>query len=127
MSPKSKRQFEAGVGLERGFRHLIVSYIPPKALKIINFLGYRGVRETAFVELNRTAFECNCVYSIIAELVIIIYWLYVETHTSFGPKNTQFLRQLVDNKLKSFPNVSVDNELCHKYKLTFNIGYYCMK
>ncbi|CAG2165414.1 unnamed protein product [Oppiella nova] len=57
LSPKSKRQFEAGVGLERGFRHLIVSYIPPKALKIINFLGYRGsilyrVANAKLVELS---------------------------------------------------------------------------
>ena len=84
---------------------MVVSYLPPKLLKIINFLGYRRVHNIAFAELNKTAFELPGIYSIISELVLIGYWLYVETHGCFGPKNLSFFEKLVQQKLETYPNV----------------------
>lgn len=54
------------------------SFLPPKLLKIVNFLGFKGVRDVAFTELNAVAYELPGIYSVIGELVLIMYWLYIE-------------------------------------------------
>ena len=48
---------------------MIVSFLPPKLLKIVNFLGFKGVRDVAFTELNAVAYELPGIYSLIGELL----------------------------------------------------------
>jgi hypothetical protein len=117
----SKAHFEAGVSLERGFRHLVVSFLPPKLLRIINFLGYEGVRNIAFAELNKTAFELPGIYSIISELVLIGYWIYIETHGCFGPKNVTFFEKLIEKKLEVYPNVFINEFFEKKHQQKSNL------
>ena len=105
-TPISKANFEAGIRLERGLRNLIVSFLPPKLLKIVNFLGFKGIREVAFTELNAVAYELPGIYSLIGELIITMYWLYIEMHGCIGPANVDAMQKAVDKKIAQYPNVS---------------------
>lgn len=104
-SPVSKANFEAAIRLERGIRNLIVSFLPPKLLKIVNFLGFKGVRDVAFTELNAVVYELPGIYSLIGELVLIFYWLYIEMHGCLGPANVAAMQKLIDAKTSKYPNV----------------------
>jgi hypothetical protein len=108
-SEKSRLEFEAGCGLERAYRNLFISYLPPKLLKIVNFLGLKGYRNIGFSQLNKTAFELRGVYSMIAEVSILLYWMYVETHGSLGPKNLNLCEKIIRKRLESHPNVCSKN------------------
>ncbi|KAF7490321.1 Tetratricopeptide repeat protein 39B [Sarcoptes scabiei] len=99
----SKENFEAAIRLERGIRNLIVSFLPPKLLKIVNFLGFKGIREVAFNELNK-AIELPGIYGLIGEMVVILYWLYIEMHGCLGPTNVDAMRTLIDKKMAQYPN-----------------------
>src|SRR5262249_53600977 len=85
-SQLSRQHFEAGVRLAAGIQHLLISHIPPKLLKIVNFLGYKGVESRAFEELSKTAFELPGICSRIAQIIILFYWIYGQPHACLGPK-----------------------------------------
>lgn len=109
-SPVSKSNFEAAIRLERGIRNLIVSFLPPKLLRIVNFLGFKGARDVAFNELNTAAFELSGIYSLCSEMVIVLYWIYIEMHGCLGPANMANMQKLVDKKFAQYPNVNrIDN------------------
>ncbi|CAG2116121.1 unnamed protein product [Medioppia subpectinata] len=104
-SETSKQHFEAGVRLANGIQHLTISHIPPKLLKIVNFLGYKGVESRAFQELSRTAFELPGISSRIAQVVLLFYWIAGQPHACLGPKESSlaFSQQIIDKELKRFP------------------------
>ena len=87
-------------------RNLIVSFLPPKLLKIINFLGFRGEREVAFSELNAVAYELPGIFSLIGELIVTMYWLYIEMHGCIGPANMDGMQKALDKKAAQYPRVS---------------------
>lgn len=91
--------------MERGLRNLIVSFLPPKLLKLVNFLGFKGVRDVAFSELNAVAYELPGIYSLIGELILTTYWLYIEMHGCIGPANVDAMQKAVDKKAAQYPKV----------------------
>lgn len=99
----SKANFEAGIRLERGLRNLIISFLPPKLLKIVNFLGFRGARRLAFSDLNAVAYDLPGIYSVIGEMILIVYWLYIEMHGCLGPANIEAMQMLVQKKNSLYP------------------------
>ncbi|CAG2183713.1 unnamed protein product, partial [Oppiella nova] len=104
-SETSRQHIEAGVRLASGLQHLLISHIPPKLLKIVNFLGYKGVESRAFQELSRTAFELPGISSRIAQIVLLFYWIAGQPHGCLGPKEQSlaFSEQIIDKELKRFP------------------------
>ncbi len=97
--------FEAGVRLAHGITHLLISHMPPKLLRVVNFLGYRGVVSIGFEEINKTAFQLPGVSSKLAQMVLLIHWLYAEPHGCLGPKNLTLCKQVVEKELGKFPKV----------------------
>lgn len=100
---------------------MIVSFLPPKLLKIVNFLGFKGIREVAFNELNK-AIELPGIYGLIGEMVVILYWLYIEMHGCLGPTNVDAMRTLIDKKMAQYPNVRTRKTRIAKFipKFVFN-------
>lgn len=93
--------------MERGLRNLIISFLPPKLLKIVNFLGFRGARHLAFSDLNAVAYDLPGIYSVIGEMILIVYWLYIEMHGCLGPANIEAMQMLVQKKNSLYPKVSL--------------------
>ncbi|CAG2168527.1 unnamed protein product [Oppiella nova] len=56
-SETSRLNFESTVRCCNGICHLVISNIPPKILRIINFLGIRGVESLGWKNINKAAFE----------------------------------------------------------------------
>lgn len=70
-------------------------------------MGFKGVRDVAFTELNAVAYELPGIYSLIGELLLILYWLYIEMHGCLGPANVEAMQKSVSAKLAKYPNVSL--------------------
>jgi hypothetical protein len=101
----SRVNFEAGISVERGCRHLIISFLPPTILRLVNFLGYRGIRKIAFRELNKTTFELKGVYCKMSETVLLLYHLYVESICCVGQKESKVSDNILRRGLKNHPHV----------------------
>ncbi|XP_054160184.1 tetratricopeptide repeat protein 39A-like [Oppia nitens] len=102
-SELSRQNFEAGVRLANGIQHLMISHIPPKLLRIVNFLGYKGVESRALQELTKTAFELPGLSARIAQVVLLVYWIVGQSHGCLGPKDLTLSQQIIDKELKRFP------------------------
>lgn len=74
-------------------------------MKIVNFLGFKGVREVAFTELNALVYELPGIYSLIGEIVFTFYWLYIEMHGCLGPANIAEITKLTNERMGKYPNV----------------------
>ena len=57
----------------------------------------------AFSELNAVAYELPGIYSLIGELILTLYWLYVETHGCIGPANVDAMQKAIDKKMAQYP------------------------
>ena len=108
----TKLNFEAAVRLTNGLKHLAISQIPPKILRIINFLGYRGKESIGFEEINKTAFQLPGVGSELARAFLVAYWLVALPHGALGPRNLDLCEKIMNKELENYPNV---------YKLNLNI------
>ncbi|CAG2173186.1 unnamed protein product [Oppiella nova] len=67
-SEASRLNFESSVRLANGVSHLVISNAPPKILRVINFLGIRGVESTGWNNINKTAFELPGIASQLARV-----------------------------------------------------------
>jgi len=101
----SRINFEAGICLERGFRHLIISFFPSKILRIVNFMGYRGARDIGLAELNKTDFELTGIYHKLSEFLLLGYYLYIEAIGSVGKKRLNICNTIIEKGLQIHPNV----------------------
>lgn len=63
----------------------------------------------AFSELNAVAYELPGIYSLIGELVLTMYWLYIEMHGCLGPTNVEAMQKAVDKKMAQYPKVGCDH------------------
>ena len=109
-SPLSKETVEGGLALENGLRNLVISFLPPNLLKIVSFLGFKGVRSVAFAELNKSAFQHSPgMYGAMAQYVLCMYWLVVEMHACLGPvpKEYEVLQKEIEKRAAVNPGVSV--------------------
>ena len=73
--------------MANGVAHLSISQTPPKILRVINFLGYRGEESRAWSEINRAAFELPGIISHLGRMFLIFYWSYAEPHGLLGANN----------------------------------------
>ncbi|CAG2106738.1 unnamed protein product, partial [Medioppia subpectinata] len=82
-------------------KHL--SNIPPKILRLINFLGIRGVESVGWGQINKVAFELPSLFGQLARLFKLLYWTYADTHAGIGPVNAEICGQLMDTELRKYP------------------------
>ncbi|CAG2163421.1 unnamed protein product [Oppiella nova] len=102
-SESSRLNYEAAVRLANGVSHLVISNVPPKILRVINFLGIKGVERIGWSNLNRAAFELPGLSSQLARLARIIYWCYIEPHGCLGPINYDICKEILDKELEKYP------------------------
>ena len=75
---------------------------------MVNFLGIAGERQCAISELKAVAFdqEVPGIYSLIGEMILIVYHLYFEMHFLTGPSdNVGTLIETVNQKTAQYPKV----------------------
>ncbi|KAI7692649.1 Tetratricopeptide repeat protein 39A, partial [Sarcoptes scabiei] len=96
--------FEAHMRFANGLINIIISHTPPKFLKIMNFLGYKGSESIGLNEMNKVAFEMNAGFmSKIAQLALIYYWVYGKPHGENVPSDLSLCKQMIEAELKIYP------------------------
>ncbi|CAG2119722.1 unnamed protein product, partial [Medioppia subpectinata] len=100
----SRQNFEAGVRFANGLKNLAISQIPPKILRIINILGYKGQESVGLEELNKAAFELPGMNARFARTFFIVYWLYGKSHGGLGlNKDMKHCEEVIRKELGEHP------------------------
>ena len=106
-SSEARRYYEAHMHFTNGIINIVISHTPPKFLRIMNFLGYKGSESVGLTEVNKAAFEIDAGFtSKLAQLFLIYYWVYAKPHVENIPGDLSLCKQLVVAELELFPNVS---------------------
>ncbi|XP_054155073.1 tetratricopeptide repeat protein 39A-like [Oppia nitens] len=102
-SETSRLHFEAGVRFANGLKNLTISQIPPKLLRVINFVGIKGQESVGMEDLNKAAFELPGINSRFARMFFIGYWLYGQPHGGLGPKNLTDCEAIIKKEMDEYP------------------------
>lgn len=109
--------FEAHMRFANGIINCVISHTPPKFLRIMNFLGYKGTESIGLNEMNRVAFELNGGFMTkLAQLALIYYWVYGKPHGENIPDDLSLCKQLINAELEIFPQVIIKLTLKYKFK-----------
>lgn len=104
---EAKLYFDAHVIYSSGLTNIVISHTPPKFLRIMNFLGYKGEESIGLNFFNKVAFEMNAGFTTKqAQLTLIFYWVYAKPHAENIPEDLSTCKQLVEAELQIFPQVS---------------------
>nr|XP_027205602.1 tetratricopeptide repeat protein 39C-like [Dermatophagoides pteronyssinus] len=96
--------FEAHMRFANGMINVVISHTPPKFLRIMNFLGYKGTETIGLNEMNRVAFDLNAGYwTKMAQLTLIYYWVYGKPHGENVPDDLSLCKKLIEAELQMFP------------------------
>ena len=106
-SQYSRDNYSAMMRLTNGVAHLTIATIPPKMLKVVNFLGYAGKEDHGWRDINKSAFQLPGMFSQLARFFMIFYWSYVEPHAFNNAKNLDNLHDVLGKELDQYPKVSM--------------------
>jgi len=97
--------FESGTRLGIGALNLVLSHLPQRVLKLLEFMGFSGSRSVGLEQLNQTADNENGLRHFLAELLITSYECYMEQIFGLGRGNLIRVKEIVDRELKKFDKV----------------------
>lgn len=96
--------YEAHMRIGNGIVNVVISHTPPKFLRIMSMLGYKGTESVGLNEMNKVAFEMNAGFtSKLAQLMLIYYWVYAKPHGENIPNDLSLCQKLVEAELELFP------------------------
>ncbi|XP_032390083.1 tetratricopeptide repeat protein 39B [Etheostoma spectabile] len=95
--------FRGGVNMGIGSFNLMVSLLPSKVLRLMEFLGFSGDREMGLSELRKGA-TCNSLRSILSTLTLLMFHLYITVILGTGEGNLTEAEALLEPYIEKFPN-----------------------
>ena len=104
-SDATRMHFESGTRLGIGALNLVLSHLPQRVLKLLEFMGFSGSKEIGLDQLNRTADNENGLRHFLAELLVSAYECYMEQIFGLGRGNLTRVQQIVDRELIKFDKV----------------------
>lgn len=116
-SEASRMHFESGTRLGVGALNLVLSHLPQRVLKLLEFMGFSGSKDIGLNELNKTANNENSLRHFLAEIMISAYESYMEQIFGLGRGNLTRVETIVDRELKKFDKVII------KLILTLNFDH----
>uniref|UniRef100_A0A6I8SST2 Tetratricopeptide repeat protein 39B n=1 Tax=Xenopus tropicalis TaxID=8364 RepID=A0A6I8SST2_XENTR len=99
-------QFEGGVKLGIGAFNLMLSLLPSRVLRLLEFIGFSGNREFGLSQLREGA-SGNSIRAILCVLTLLFYHTYISTILGTGEANLEEAEALLEPYLKKFPNGSI--------------------
>lgn len=100
-----RRDFESGVRLGVGSFNLLISLLPSRIMKVLEFIGFGGSREAGIRELNKVYMEKDGLRQNLACLVLLGYNLVVSFFLG-NECNVELCKNILDEKLTKYPNGS---------------------
>lgn len=100
-----KSHFEGGVKLGVGTFNLVMSLLPPKLTKVLEFIGLTGSRSQGMTQLLQCYHNPDCIRNFLSCIILLGYNLFVTFHTG-QPENCDFslVKEILDSKLAKHPS-----------------------
>lgn len=95
--------FKSGVSMGIGSFNLMLSLLPSRVLRLMEFLGFSGDRELGLSELREGA-ASNSLRSILCTLTLMMFHLYITVILGTGEGNLAESESLLEPYAKRFPN-----------------------
>ncbi|XP_068090934.1 tetratricopeptide repeat protein 39B isoform X2 [Hyperolius riggenbachi] len=99
-------QFEGGVKLGIGAFNLMLSLLPSRILRLLEFIGFSGNRELGLSQLREGAAGAS-LRAILCVLTLLFYHTYVSLILGTGENNLEEAEALIEPYLEKFPNGSL--------------------
>ncbi|KAM6972060.1 tetratricopeptide repeat protein 39B-like [Aplochiton taeniatus] len=95
--------FSGGVNMGIGSFNLMLSLLPAKVLRLMEFLGFNGDREVGLAKLREGAAN-NSLRSILSCLTLLMFHLYITVILGTGEANLTESEALLEPYVEKFPN-----------------------
>ncbi|KAM7394376.1 hypothetical protein PAMP_021183 [Pampus punctatissimus] len=95
--------FRGGVNMGIGSFNLMLSLLPSRVLRLMEFLGFSGDRELGLSELREGASN-NSLRSILSTLTLLMFHLYITVILGTGEGNLTEAEALLEPYTEKFPN-----------------------
>ncbi|KAK9540499.1 hypothetical protein VZT92_002948 [Zoarces viviparus] len=95
--------FRGGVSMGIGSFNLMLSLLPSKVLRLMEFLGFSGDRDVGLSELREGA-AGNSLRSILSTLTLLMFHLYITVILGTGEANLTEAEALLEPYIEKFPN-----------------------
>ncbi|XP_040214457.1 tetratricopeptide repeat protein 39B [Rana temporaria] len=105
-SKDTHHQFEGGVKLGIGAFNLMLSLLPSRILRLLEFIGFSGNRELGLQQLREGAFGTS-LRAILCVLTLLFYHTYISLILGTGEGNLEEAEALIEPYLEKFPNGSI--------------------
>ncbi|XP_069818081.1 tetratricopeptide repeat protein 39B [Dendropsophus ebraccatus] len=103
---ETQHQFEGGVKLGIGAFNLMLSLLPSRILRLLEFIGFSGNRELGLSQLREGASGAS-LRAILCVLTLLFYHTYVSLILGTGEGNLEEADALIEPYLTKFPNGSI--------------------
>uniref|UniRef100_A0A3Q1I6F0 Tetratricopeptide repeat protein 39B n=1 Tax=Anabas testudineus TaxID=64144 RepID=A0A3Q1I6F0_ANATE len=110
----SFRQFEGGVKLGIGSFNLMLSLLPQRILRLLEFIGFSGNRGFGLSQLREGA-SSHSLRSILCALTLLFYHTYVSLILGTGEGNLVEAEALLEPYQHKYPKVSHSQSQLHRY------------
>ncbi|CAH2293762.1 tetratricopeptide repeat 39B isoform X2 [Pelobates cultripes] len=102
----TRHQFEGGVKLGIGAFNLMLSLLPSRILRLLEFIGFSGNRELGLLQLREGASGAS-LRAILCVLTLLFYHTYISLILGTGEGNLEEAETLLEPYLQKFPNGSI--------------------
>jgi len=99
-----KNQFEGGVRLGVGTFNLVMSLLPPRITKLMEFIGFTGSKSAGLAQLLSCYRDQTCLRQFLASIILLGYNLFLTHHTGQGASSDyKLVKEILDAKLAKYP------------------------
>lgn len=98
-----KTHFESGVRMGIGAFNLMISLLPARVIKLLEFIGFSGSKEVGLKELETGYYLFNSLRQVLCVMVLLAYHLIVVYVLSHTDGDLQFCDEILKNQLKLYP------------------------
>lgn len=99
-----KMHFESGVRMGVGAFNLMISQLPQKILKLLEFVGFSGNKHLGLKELERGFFLEGSLRRVLCALVLLGYHLIATYVLGTAEGDLEMAQVILDDQLKLYPN-----------------------
>ncbi|CAG7828623.1 unnamed protein product [Allacma fusca] len=101
---KHKSHFESGVRMGVGAYNLMISMLPARIMKLLEFIGFSGNRETGLHQLDIGVNLRGSLRQVLCAMVLLGYHLFVSYVLGYGDGNLDLCEKILKQQLANYPD-----------------------
>lgn len=99
-----KIHFESGVRMGVGAFNLLISHLPTRIIKLLEFIGFSGSKETGLKELHLGYSLTDGIRHILSVMALLTYHLIALYVLSHSDGDLEFCEEILKSQLKLYPD-----------------------